>query len=100
MKKVDAFWDASAIVPLCVGQPGSGFARTALRNRSIAVWWGTPVETISAFARLARAGDLDERQFQMAIARLATVCGSDLVEATAATTGVCLPGWRLGKRGQ
>ena len=75
MKKVDAFWDASAIVPLCVGQPGSGFARTALRNRSIAVWWGTPVETISAFARLARAGDLDERQFQKAIARLAALRG-------------------------
>ena len=73
MKKVDAFWDASAIVPLCVGQPGSGFARKALRNKSIAVWWGTPLETTSAFARLSRAGELDQRQFQMAMTRLAAL---------------------------
>jgi hypothetical protein len=71
--KVDAFWDTSAIVPLCVGQPGSGFARKALRSKSIAVWWATPVETTSAFARLARAGELDQRQFQMAMTRLAAL---------------------------
>jgi predicted nucleic acid-binding protein len=75
VKKVDAFWDTSAIVPLCVGQPGSGFARKALRNKSIAVWWGTPVETTSAFARLARAGELDQHQFQMAMTRLAALRG-------------------------
>ena len=75
MKKVDAFWDTSAIIPLCVGQPGSGFARKVLRNKSIAVWWGTPVETTSAFARLARAGELDQRQFHMAMTRLVALRG-------------------------
>ena len=75
MKKVDAFWDASAIVPLCVGQAGSGFAREALRNKSIAVWWGTPVETTSAFARLVRAGELDQQNFRMAMTRLAALRG-------------------------
>ena len=75
MKKVDAFWDASAIVPLCVGQAGSGFAREALRDKTIAVWWGTPVETVSAFARLARAGELDQRHLRMARTRLAALRG-------------------------
>jgi len=75
VKKVDAFWDASAIVPLCVGQAGSGFAREALRDKTIAVWWGTPVETVSAFARLARAGELDQRHLRMARTRLAALRG-------------------------
>ena len=73
MKKIDAFWDASAIVPLSVGQAGSGFAREALRDKSIAVWWGTPVETASAFARLARAGELDPQNLGMAMTRLAAL---------------------------
>ena len=75
MKKVDAFWDASAIVPLCVGQAGSGFAREALRSKSIAVWWGTPVETASAFARLVCAGELDQRDLRMTMTRLAALRG-------------------------
>ena len=33
----------------------------------------TPVETTSAFARLARAGELDQHQFQMAMTRLAAL---------------------------
>ena len=75
MKKVDAFWDASAIVPLCVGQAGSGFAREALRDKTIAVWWGAPVETVSAFACLARARELDQRRLRMAMTRLAALRG-------------------------
>jgi hypothetical protein len=75
VKKVDAFWDASAIVPLCVGQAGSGFAREALRSKSIAVWWGTPVETASAFARLVCAGELDQRDLRMTMTRLAALRG-------------------------
>lgn len=73
MKKVDAFWDTSAIVPLCVGQASSGFARKALKNKSIAVWWGTPVETASAFARLSRTGEIEQHHFRMAMARLAAL---------------------------
>ena len=73
MKKIDAFWDASAIVPLCVGQAGGSLAREALRDSSIAVWWGTPVETASAFARLARAGELDPQNLRVAMTRLAAL---------------------------
>ncbi len=75
MKKVDAFWDTSAIVPLCVAQAGSGFARAALRSKSIAVWWGTPVETLSAFSRLMRSGELDAQIFRIAMMRLSAFRG-------------------------
>lgn len=75
MKKINAFWDASAIVPLCVGQAGSGFAREALRDKSIAAWWGTPVEAVSAFTRLARAGEIDQRHLRIAMTRLAALRG-------------------------
>ena len=53
-----AFWDTSALVPLCVqGQP-SPAARLLVQQYSIAVWWATPVEMRSAFERLLRMGHL------------------------------------------
>lgn len=70
MKKVDAFWDASALVPLCVAQGTSTLARTASITKSIAAWWGSPVEMTSAFARLLRNGEIDQRGFRLALARL------------------------------
>jgi hypothetical protein len=71
VKKIDALWDSSAMVPLCVGQGTSAFARAAMQNRSISVWWGTSVEMTSAFARLLRSGEITQRSFRMAEARLA-----------------------------
>ena len=37
----------------------------------MAVWWGTPVEGMSAFARLLRNGEISPGEFQSATARLA-----------------------------
>lgn len=71
MKTTDAFWDASALVALCVDQGVSALAKSALKNRSLAVWWGTPVEMTSAFARLLRSGDIRQEHFEMALKRLA-----------------------------
>jgi predicted nucleic acid-binding protein len=49
------FWDASAIVPLCLTQPGTlSLRRIARGDGSLIAWWGTPVECYSAFARLRR----------------------------------------------
>jgi predicted nucleic acid-binding protein len=49
------FWDASAIVPLCVAQPWSSAVRTVWReDPGMVVWWGTTVECWSVFARLRR----------------------------------------------
>jgi predicted nucleic acid-binding protein len=58
-----AFWDASAIVPLCCSQAATRTSRKLLRNVGrMVVWWGTPVEARSAFARLLRDGALTEVQ--------------------------------------
>jgi predicted nucleic acid-binding protein len=54
-----AFWDASAIVPLCCSQPGSTEGRRLRRGLTrMVVWWGTPLEARSAFARLVRQGQM------------------------------------------
>lgn len=51
-----AFWDTSAIVPLCLQQNTSSLAHQLLRQFSIAAWWATSVETRSALARELRHG--------------------------------------------
>jgi len=54
-----AFWDTSAIVPLCCSQSATAQSRRLHRElKRMVVWWGTPVETRSAFARLVREGQL------------------------------------------
>ncbi len=54
------FWDSSAIVPLCLEQPLTARARALYQeDAELAVWWGTPIECASAFARLRRDGILD-----------------------------------------
>lgn len=54
------FWDASALVPLCLEQDASRDLLELLEeDLEVAVWWGSPVECASAFARLRREGVLD-----------------------------------------
>lgn len=49
------FWDSSAITQVCVPQAATNAVFELLReDSSVAVWWGTPVECWSAFARLRR----------------------------------------------
>jgi predicted nucleic acid-binding protein len=51
------FWDSSAMVPLLLDEPRSGFLRAiAAADGSIAVWWASPVECCSAVGRLRREG--------------------------------------------
>jgi hypothetical protein len=40
MSKRAAFWDASALVPLCIHQAGSRQAQSQLRKFMPVVWWG------------------------------------------------------------
>jgi predicted nucleic acid-binding protein len=49
-----AFWDASALVPLCVRQSCSPQAITLYKSYEAVVWWATPIEIASALARLVR----------------------------------------------
>lgn len=63
-----AFWDASAIAPLCCSQPATNRGRKLLREvRRMVVWWGTPIEARSAFARLVRDGALTDAEGTQAI---------------------------------
>jgi predicted nucleic acid-binding protein len=76
VKKIDAFWDTSALVLLCIQQGKSRLTQIALRNKSITVWWNTPVEMMSAFCRLLRQDEIGQRDFEAALARLASLKAS------------------------
>ena len=53
------FWDSSAIVPLLVEQPATVDAQRHFReDPEMVVWWGTPIECASAFARQRREEEI------------------------------------------
>ena len=57
------FWDASAVLPLCVDESQARSVRQMLQDDTdMVVWWGTPVECHSAFARLRREGSFTPHQ--------------------------------------
>ena len=61
-----AFWDASALVPLCVQQSKTAQARLLYRRYDTVVWWATPVEIASAIARLLRMSQISTSDAAMA----------------------------------
>jgi predicted nucleic acid-binding protein len=68
-----AFWDSSALVPLCVQQQATPIAESMSKKYGMVVWWAAPVEVRSAFARLLRMGQLASSgnvQAQVVLARL------------------------------
>lgn len=65
------FWDASAIVPLLMGEPATKPLRAlAAKDPAVLVWWATEVECASAIARLDRDGALEESAVTEAFDRL------------------------------
>lgn len=57
------FWDSSAVVPLILEQPLSARSRELLdEDPDVVIWWGTPLECASAFARLRGEGALSPRE--------------------------------------
>ena len=66
-----AFWDTSALIPLCVHQKPSPAVRQLIERHSITVWWATSIEMCSAFERLLRMGQLTIPQHAGATERLA-----------------------------
>jgi len=76
MKKATAFWDASALVPLCVPERATGAAASHLKNLAPVVWWGSPVEIQSAICRLHRERTLTDAGMQAAVARLEMLSGT------------------------
>ena len=66
-----AFWDASALVPLCCWQIQTKAARQARRLfPQMVVWWGTSVECTSALRRLERARQFTPSEIQLALREL------------------------------
>ena len=76
MKKATAFWDASALVPLCVRGFATPTAVTRLKELSPVVWWGSTVEIQSAICRLKRENVITDAGKNAAVARLETLSRS------------------------
>ena len=70
MSKPTAFWDASALVPLCVQEATTIQVRQHLRRFAPVVWWGSIVEVHSAIARLHREAAITPSERDGALARL------------------------------
>lgn len=74
MKTNAAFWDTSALIPLCCQQVGSQDLRQLWRQTGrVVVWWAAVIEARSAFARLHKGNHLSSVQVQQAINRLETM---------------------------
>jgi predicted nucleic acid-binding protein len=58
-----AFWDASALVPLCVGQSTTNRAAIFYKKYEAVIWWATPLEISSALARLLRMKQVDPQDW-------------------------------------
>jgi len=54
-----AFWDSSALVKLCIVRQSTPAVHRLIVAYRTAVWWSTPIEMRSAFARLTRMGQLN-----------------------------------------
>ena len=71
MKDNFAFWDSSALVPLCCQQTNSLALRQILRQQPrIVTWWSAIIEVHSALARLLREGLLTPQGHAQAVNRL------------------------------
>jgi predicted nucleic acid-binding protein len=70
VKKTTAFWDASALVPLCIHEAASRHAQSHLRRFAPVVWWGSLIEVHSAICRLHRENQIRDLGKKGALARL------------------------------
>ncbi|MDF0668444.1 MAG: type II toxin-antitoxin system VapC family toxin [Nitrospira sp.] len=68
------FWDASALLPLCLQERESPSLRKLLQtDQSIVAWWASPIECLSALARLRREEALgieEDKQAQVILRAL------------------------------
>ena len=54
------FWDSSALVSLCVQETFTSRAEAHYQeDPQIGVWWASPIECASAFARMRREGAIE-----------------------------------------
>jgi predicted nucleic acid-binding protein len=67
LTRVSAFWDASALVPLCVRQVATPRVILLYKTYETVIWWATPVEIATALARLVRVNQLDAQEWAKAV---------------------------------
>jgi predicted nucleic acid-binding protein len=68
------FWDTSAIIPVLLPEPRSGAIAEALASdREVTLWWGTPVECLSAIYRRHRESPVPAPLLTEALKRLRAV---------------------------
>lgn len=73
--KQAAFWDSSALVPLCVRQRTTDLAHRLIRGFDAVVWWGTAPEIHGAIARAYREQRVDAVTRGRALRRLELLRG-------------------------
>jgi predicted nucleic acid-binding protein len=61
--RIPAFWDTSALVPLCVHQGITPACISLYRSHAVVVWWAAPVEIAGALARLVRMQQISSGQW-------------------------------------
>lgn len=70
------FWDASALIPLCLHErETASLKKLALRDDAIVAWWASPIECLSALARLRREDALSPDEEGQAQAVLRALVG-------------------------
>jgi predicted nucleic acid-binding protein len=70
VKKETAFWDASALVPICIHEAATLQAQICLKKFAPVVWWGSLVEVHSAICRLHRDQAINAVEKAGAVSRL------------------------------
>jgi len=63
MSLPQAFWDSSALIPLCVQQLQTQKSEALFANHAVTVWWSTQIEIISGLTRLLRMREIDGTEF-------------------------------------
>jgi predicted nucleic acid-binding protein len=63
MSLPQAFWDSSALIPLCVQQLQTMKTEALFANYGVTVWWSTQVEIVSGLTRLLRMREIDGTEF-------------------------------------
>ena len=70
MKIKFAFWDTSAIVPLCCFQPTSQTLRQLRRKYEVVAWWASSIEAQSALKRLVSQNVISQTAYSQSVQRL------------------------------
>lgn len=65
-----AYWDSSALVPVCARQKASPIVHRLLAEYKVVTWWATTVEIRSGLERLTRMGKLSPAEYSGGAVRL------------------------------